>query len=178
SRTNSCSGRARASGIPGAPPPEPTSTTGPSHAPTSSAARKESSSSTRRAASRSRAVSPGVATTARSQSSSELDDDVAIGLLAFAHRAHALVVLQPLVDEPALRGAHRLELDARALAQRLLGAADGDGFERPAAAVAVAGGVDHDVHPVGKPAARDRPGEHLHRVDRGTVLADQESELG
>ena len=60
------------------------------------------------------AVSPGVATTARSQSSSEPDrrrrSDAARPPRS---PSHAVVVLQPLVHEPALGGAHRLELDPR-----------------------------------------------------------------
>src|SRR5262249_22563084 len=157
-------------GMPGTPPPEPTSTIGPSCEPTSGTARRESSSSTRRAASRSRAVRPGVATTARSQSSSELDDDVAIGLLAFARGADAVVVLQPLVDEAPLRRAHRLEFHASALAQRLLGAPNGHRLERAPTPVAVARSVDHDVDPLVRAAGGDRAGQDLHRVDRRAVF--------
>jgi hypothetical protein len=58
------SGNATAIGIPGAPPPEPTSITGPSNRSTSGTARRESSSRTRRASASESAVSPGVATTA------------------------------------------------------------------------------------------------------------------
>src|SRR5438128_7637938 len=97
--------------MPGAPPPEPTSAIGPSFARTSSTARSESSSSTNRARSSESAVRPGAATTACSQLSSDRDHDVAIGLVPLARRLDPVELLQPLVHEPALTGAHRLECD-------------------------------------------------------------------
>src|SRR2546423_324945 len=81
-------------GIPGEPPPEPTSTIGPSSARTTSVARSASSSSIARAFASSRsAVSPGVATTARSQSDRK-DDDVAIRLRPLGRGLDALELLQ------------------------------------------------------------------------------------
>ncbi len=71
SSVTSRSGSDAASGIPGVPPPEPTSTIGPSKRRTRSSPASASSSSTRRASPRSfSAVSPGVAITASSQRSS------------------------------------------------------------------------------------------------------------
>src|SRR5262249_46543809 len=125
SSTTSRPGNASASGMPGTPPPEPTSTICPSFASTRSSARSESSSSTARASPSERAVSPGVSTTARSQASRNDDDDVAIGLVPLARRLDAVVVLEPLVDEPTLAGAHRLERDPLPGAECLLGAVHG-----------------------------------------------------
>src|SRR5262249_46449316 len=114
SRVTSRSGRATASGIPGEPPPEPTSTTAPSYRSRSGAARSASSSNISRAWSRSAsAVSPGVATTALSQSLRN-DDDVAVRLHAFGSRPDAGDVLQVHVDDLALDRRHRLELLALA----------------------------------------------------------------
>ena len=70
SSVTSRSGRASASGMPGEPPPEPTSTIGPSSARTRSIARSASSTSIARASASSRSdVSPGVASTAASHAS-------------------------------------------------------------------------------------------------------------
>src|SRR5256885_13584764 len=113
SSVTSRSGSATASGIPGAPPPEPTSTTGPSYSDTTSNPRRESSRSTCRASSRSRSdVRPGVSTTARSQASSvnRRDDDVAVRLGALARRLDAVELLQPQVHDLPLDGGHRLEV--------------------------------------------------------------------
>src|SRR5262245_1083831 len=111
---------AAASGIPGVPPPLPTSTTGPSTRRTSSTPARASSSNTRLAsAGARRAVSPGASSTASSQRSRSLDvdvarvdDDEAVGLGAFARRLDLRIVLQLLVHDLPLDGGHRLELDA------------------------------------------------------------------
>ena len=90
----------RRAGCPGVPPPEPTSTIGPSRAATSGTPASASSSSMRRASAGSRiAVRPGVATTAASQRSRSRvasagsvrdvprdHDDVAVRLGALARR--------------------------------------------------------------------------------------------
>src|SRR5262249_34688216 len=177
SSTTSRSGNASASGMPGTPPPEPTSTIGPSFSRTSSSARRESSSRTARAASSGSAVRPGASTTARSQASRNEDDDVAIGLVPLAGRLDAVIVLEPFVDEPPLAGAHRLERDSLTGAQRLLGAVYGKGFDRAAAALPVAGGVDDDLLARVLVLAQDRARERLHRVDRLAVAADQQPEV-
>src|SRR5581483_6597282 len=122
------------------------------------------------------AVSPGVATTARSQSSSGPDDDVAIRLLALAHRLDAAEALQALVHALPLERAHRRELDRAAVADGLLRGANGERLERAAAAVAVARSVDDDLLPL-LAAGDDRTDDRLHRVDRLSVLADQEPEI-
>ena len=105
-------GSACASGIPGAPPPEPTSTTGSPSPSSRGTARSESSTSTRRASSGSRsAVRPGVSRTAWSQSvaTGRRDDDAAVGLVTLAVRLDAVRVLQVQMHDLPLGGAHRLE---------------------------------------------------------------------
>src|SRR5205809_1141427 len=142
SSTTSRSGSATARGIPGAPPPLPTSTIVPLRRDTSSAPRSESSRSTRRASPTSRiAVSPGVATTPRSHSSSREDDDEPIRLGSLARGLHAAALLEELVHDLALDGRHRLELHALT-AVRTLCRGQRDPFERRAAPVAVARRVD------------------------------------
>ena len=125
-RDNSC-----ASGIPGTPPPEPTSTIGPSKPRTSSTPRSESSRSTPRASSRSRsAVRPGVATTARSQSSSRGDDNEPVGLGALAARLDALEFLQAEVHDLPLDSRHRVELHRSARLQDAFRIPNREGLER------------------------------------------------
>ena len=104
SRVNSRVGISTARGRPGEPPPEPTSTTGPSKRPTSRAALSASSSRTRRAATASsNAVAPGADTTSSSQRSrtpsatsagedAREDDDEAVRLGSLARRLHLRIV--------------------------------------------------------------------------------------
>src|SRR5205823_10064533 len=116
---------APAGGMPGEPPPEPTSTIGPSSSRTSSTARSASSSSIARAAAGSRiAVRPGVSTTASSQPRSaslnpvrsrlRQDDDVAVRLQPLGGGLHALELLDLQVHDLPLDRGHRVELHARA----------------------------------------------------------------
>src|SRR3954467_8482479 len=82
---------------------------GPSYCSTTARARSASSSSISRARSGSRiAVSPGVATTASSQSLRN-DDDVTVRLHAFGGRPDARDVLEAQVDDLALDRSHRLQ---------------------------------------------------------------------
>src|SRR5919198_3968076 len=173
-------GRAAANGIPGAPPPEPTSTIGPSKPATMSAARRLSSSSIPLGSPAD--VSPGVATTASSQRSSRGslrgDDDVAIGLRALAACGHTREVLQPFVYDFPLHGGHRLELDRASRRDRALRAPHGKRVEAGLAPRPVPGGVHHNWLPlVAVLAPDDRVHEVLNRVDRLTVLADHQPEL-
>src|SRR5205814_8787298 len=121
------SGRAAASGIPGAPPPEPTSTIGPSNRLTTSSASRLSLTCTRQASARSRIeVRPGVSRRASNQrpsrSSTRLDHDEPVRLGALARRRHAGIFLQPEVDDLPLDRSHRLELDTLATRHCALGA--------------------------------------------------------
>src|SRR5919202_5051312 len=181
SSVTSRSGSATASGIPGAPPPEPTSTTGPSYPDTTSTPRSESSRSTRRASSSSRSdVSPGVATTAASQASSvnRRDDDVAVRLRALARGLDAVELLQPQVHDLSLDGGHRLELDRLARAHRALGAPNRQRLQDGPPPLAIARRVDdHLLALVREGAVGDRVREVLARVDRLPVPADQNAEV-
>src|SRR5439155_27145237 len=150
---------------------------GPAFARTNPSARNESSSSIDRASPSESAVSPGVATTARSQLSSGRDDDVAIGLVPLARRLDPAVLLQPLVDEPAVARAHRLERDGLAGAKRFLRGLHGERLDGTAPAVAIARSVDDDLLAVVFVPAQDRVRERLHRVDRLTVTTDQQTEV-
>src|SRR3954453_9451486 len=163
--------------MPGAPPPEPTSTSGPSNRSTRSRPRSESSRSIARACFMSvSAVRPGVETTAASQASSREDDDVAIRLRPFARALDAVELLEPFVHYLAFRGGHRLE--QHALASRgALRYAQRDPLEGRAAAIAVAGCVHG--HGLARRAAPRESGvrDVLSRVDRLAVLPDQQPEI-
>src|SRR5207248_3767918 len=116
------SGSACASGIPGEPPPEPTSTIGPSKPRTRSSARSASSTSIARASASFRsAVSPGVARTAESQSAGWDDDDVAVGLRALGASLDAGTLLQREMHDLALDRRHRLEVGGLTARADLLG---------------------------------------------------------
>ena len=87
-------------------------------------------------------------------------------------------VLQAQVDDLALDGRHRLELDRAAGLHDALGGAHGERVERRLAPVAVAGRVDDDrLAGSAAVAVDDRVREVLERVDRLAVLADQEAEV-
>src|SRR5262249_44684967 len=149
----------------------------PALARTSSSARSESSRRTLRAASRESDVRPGVSTTARSQPSRNEDDDVAIGLVSLAGRLDAVVLLEPFVDEPPLARRHRLERAPRSRAEGFLRAVHRERLDRPAAPVAVAGGVDDDLLAQLLVLPQDRVRERLHGVDRLAMTADQQAEV-
>ena len=103
SKVTSRSGNAAASGIPGEPPPEPTSTIGPSYSATIASTSSDRSTCSRQAVSGwSIAVRPGVATSSSTQrrrrsSAWRLgsNDDVAVRLGARALGGDAAKVLQP-----------------------------------------------------------------------------------
>src|SRR6185312_16380067 len=104
---NSSSGRLAASGIPGEPPPDPTSTTGPS--PRSAVAARAPCRSVSFASTSFRiAVRPGVARSAASQrsrrSSDRTNDDEPVGLVALARRLDVFALLQVHVDDLPLDG--------------------------------------------------------------------------
>ena len=72
-------------------------------------------------------------------------DEPSVGLLALAVRLDVVTALQVLVDDLALERAHRLERDRPPVVDRGLGGLVGGGPQRDGAALAVAGGVDHDA---------------------------------
>src|SRR6266566_58625 len=176
-------GRAAASGMPGAPPPEPTSTIGPTKRRTTSRALRLSSTCTRRASSRSRIeVKPGVARRTSSQRSSrsstrrDHDEPVRLGPLAGGH--HAGIVLQPQVHDLPLNRGHRLELDALPRRDRTLGAPHRERVQRLLPPLAIARRIDDDRLPVfGLAAVDDCVRQVLNRIDRLPVLADQKAEV-
>src|SRR5580765_3247299 len=167
--------------MPGAPPPEPTSTIGPSKPETTSAPRSESSSSTRRAsATSSIAVSPGVATSAASQRSRNGDDDdVPIRLGPLARRLDPVELLEAYVHHFAFHRRHRVELDSVAVREHTLRGAHRKRLERGAPPGPVARGIDDDLLALVRlPAVHRRVREVLDRVDRLTVPADQHPQVG
>jgi hypothetical protein len=85
--------------------------------------------------------------------------------------------LQVLVDDLALEGAHRLELDRATIVYRGLGSLVSSGFQRYCAPFAIAGRVDDD--PQWRSAATKRYAvcEVLDRVDRLAVVPDQQPEV-
>src|SRR5579884_4114508 len=173
------SGSETASGMPGEPVPEPTSTIAPSNRSTSGTARSASSRRIRRASYNERsAVSPRSATTASSQLSSRLDDDVAVRLRALGERLDAVVVGEAQVHDLPLDRRHRLEFDPVEVSQRTLRAPHGKLLERLAAPLAVARGVHDDLlASVAVLAMRNRVQQVLHGVDGLAVATDEKAEL-
>ena len=81
------------------------------------------------------------------------------------------------MDDLALDGAHRLELDALARA-RAVGGAQGHRLERRGASRPIAGGVDdHGLPLAGLVAGDNGVREVLDRIDRLAVPADQDAEV-
>src|SRR6478736_3045764 len=180
SRVTSRSGSDAASGIPGTPPPEPTSTIDPANACTRSRPRSESSSSAVRASSTSLiAVRPGVSTSALIQSSSNrMNDDVAVGLGALARRLHAVELLQAQMHHLAFDRRHRLEIDRLVVGERSLCGTHRKRLERDAPAVAIARRVDDDLLAIlGMTSPHDGVREVLDRVDRLTMAADEHAQV-
>ena len=103
------------------------------------------------------------------------DDHAAVGLVALAVGLDPGALFQPLVDDAALLGAHRVHLDHVVAAQRLLGGAVGAALERLAAALAVAGGVDDDPFALAQAAEGGLVAEQLQGVDRLAAFADQQA---
>ena len=103
------------------------------------------------------------------------DDYAAAGLVALAVGLDPGALLEALVDDAALLGAHRVHLDDVVGAQRLLGGAVGAALERLAAALAVAGGVDDDPFALAQAAEGGLVAEQLQGVDRLAPFADQQA---
>src|SRR4051812_42780226 len=109
----------------------------------------------------------------RGRASSGEDDDVAIGLDALARGLHTRYILQSLVHHLALAGGHRLE-EHTFTPGRTIGAADCDRLERRASPVAIPRCVDSHWLRVAAAAMQRGIRDVLQRIDRLTVLADQE----
>ena len=95
-------------------------------------------------------------------------------LVAFAVRLNAGPILEVLVDDAALLRTHRIQLDALAATQRLLGSPVGPSGQGFAAPLAVAGSVDDDPLALTHAAESRLVGEQLQRVDGLAALADQQ----
>src|SRR5450759_5236119 len=186
------SGKAAARGIPGAPPPEPTSATGPSKRATSAVACRLSATCSRLACSGSRIeVSPGVPSRASSQRPSRGSsagsssggicrqyDHVAAGVVSLARRGHSRVVLQTLVYEPALIGAHRLQSLRLAAGEHPLGSLQGRVAEGCFLALAITTRIDRRSYaPRTDLLVNYRVCDLLDRVDCLAATADQHAEI-
>src|ERR1700742_3003015 len=98
-----------------------------------------------------------------------------MGLVALAVRLYPRAVLEPLVNDSALLGAHRVHLDQAAVAERLLGCPVGPALERLAASLAVARRVEQDALALAHAAEGGLVTKQLQRVDRLAPFADQQA---
>src|SRR5688500_12763442 len=105
------------------------------------------------------------------------DDHAAVGLVALREGLDAGAVSQVVVDDFALRGGHRLELDLLARLARAGGGTLGLVFELLAAALAVAAGVDHHALSVRGAALGSAVTDELNRVDRLAAATDQAGDV-
>ena len=96
-------------------------------------------------------------------------------LVTFAVRLDASPVLEMLVDDAPLLGAHRIELDALAVTQRLLGGPISPGSQSFAATLPVAGRIDDNPLALAYPAKSSLVGKQLQSVDRLPAFADQQA---
>jgi hypothetical protein len=92
-------------------------------------------------------------------------------------RINIFAIPQVLVDDPALGGIHRRQIDRALVAQRLLRRLFGLLLKLLAAAVTITGGVNLNADPlsVACVALDDSCRKVLHRVDRLSVLTDEEA---
>src|SRR5215213_5064017 len=134
-----------------------------------------------RPAARARSPAPGgppgraPARRARSLRDERSDDYAAVRLVAFAVGLDAGAVLEVLVDDAPLLGAHLIHLDRAVALQGPLGGAVGAGDEDLAAALAVASGVEDDALALPHPAEGCLVAEQLQGVDSLPALADQQA---
>src|SRR5438034_3164739 len=111
-------------------------------------------------------------------STGRANDHVAVGLRALATSLDPVELLEAHMHGLPLDGRHRLELDCRMGRDCLLGATHRQRLESCAAPFPVPGRIDDDILAVVRARAPDdRIREVLDRVDRLTVLADQEPEI-
>src|ERR1700759_1858244 len=102
-------------------------------------------------------------------------DEPARGLLSLDVRLDVTAILEVLMDHLALQGAHRLKGDRAAAADRSLSGLVGGGPEDGRAALAVPGRIHHYRDPVTVPRHREAIGQMLDRVDRLTVVTDEQT---
>src|SRR5262249_27393641 len=113
----------------------------------------------------------------RSGRAERRNHEAPLGLVALAVRLDVGAVRQVGVDRLPLGGAHRLELDGTPEAERLGSCPIRLTVQRLLAALAVAGGIDHDCLAVVAVVEGGPPGEMLERIDRLAVAADQPAHL-
>ncbi len=96
-------------------------------------------------------------------------------LVTFAISLDAGPLLEVLVDDAALLRAHRIQLDALAAAQCLLGSPIGPRRQGFAATLAVTGRVDNNPLALAHPAEGRLVGKQLQRIDRLPALTNQQT---
>src|SRR4051812_24845274 len=97
-----------------------------------------------------------------------------MGLVAFAVGLDAGAVLEVLVDDAPLLGAHLVHLDGAVALEGPLGSAIGPGDEDLAPALPVARGIEDDPLALAHTPEGSLVAEQLQRVDRLAAFADQE----
>src|SRR5579884_2102123 len=105
------------------------------------------------------------------------DDQPPIGLLPLAVGLDVVAALEVFVHDLALERAHRLELNRPAIVDRGLGSLVSRRSQRHRPALAITGGVDHDSQRSSAAAERDSIREVLDRVDRLSMMPDQQPEV-
>ncbi len=83
-------------------------------------------------------------------------------------------LLEVLVDDPPLLCTHRVQLDALAVAKRLLGGTIGSRGQRLTTPLAVSRRVDHNPLSLPQAAKGRLVGEQLQSIDRLAPFADQQ----
>jgi hypothetical protein len=96
-------------------------------------------------------------------------------LVAFAECLDAGPLLEVLVDDSPLLGAHRIQLNVLAAAKRLLGGPIGPRCQRFATALAVARSVDHNPLALAHPAKGCLVGKQLQGIDRLPAFPNQQA---
>jgi len=102
------------------------------------------------------------------------NDDATVRLVAFAVGLDPSALLEMLVHNPPLLGAHRVHLDGLISAQRLLRRPIGTGRKRVPPSLPVPRRVDHNPLAIPQAPERSLVGKQLQRVDRLPPLADQQ----
>src|SRR5687767_2048850 len=104
-------------------------------------------------------------------------DEAAMGLVALAVRLDVGALAEVGVDDLALGGGHRLELDGLAVLERLGRGAIRIAVERLSSPLAVTRSVHDDHLPRLAVGEGDTGGEILQGVDGGAMTADERTEV-